>query len=85
MITKDKKLYVTDFGVSQKFKSKDDTTAVKLGTMLYHPPEVYSSKEFKAKPCDIWALGCIIYQMIYGKLPYRATNRSEYLDKITNE
>lgn len=47
-----------------------------VGTAQYVSPEVLSSKK-ATNACDIWALGCIMFQMISGKFPFRAA--TEYL------
>ena len=47
-----------------------------VGTAQYVSPEMLSSKSV-SKPADLWALGCIIFQMKSGSLPFSAG--SEYL------
>lgn len=49
------------------------------GTSLYMPPEVLLStaRPREAFALDLWALGCIIYQMLAGETPFHAS--SEYL------
>ena len=32
------------------------------------------SDNLSSKASDLWALGCIIYRMIFGKVPFVATN-----------
>jgi serine/threonine protein kinase len=77
------KIQVTDFGTA-KLLEKDakgnyppDTRAKSfVGTAEYVSPELLNEKAI-GKSCDIWAFGCILYQMIAGKPPFKATN--EYL------
>lgn len=77
------KIQITDFGTA-KLLEKDsngnypaDTRAKSfVGTAEYVSPELLNEKAI-GKGCDIWAFGCIIYQMIAGKPPFKATN--EYL------
>lgn len=47
-----------------------------VGTAEYVSPELLNDSYVDYK-CDIWAYGCIVYQMIAGKPPFKATN--EYL------
>ncbi len=47
-----------------------------VGTAEYVSPEVLLDKE-AGFGVDIWALGCIIYQLIAGQSPFR--NKTEYL------
>jgi serine/threonine protein kinase len=83
LIGKDMKLQITDFGTA-KLMDKDDLGNYPndiransfVGTAEYVSPELLNDK-YCGKAADIWALGCIIYQMIAGKPPFKATN--EYL------
>jgi len=36
------------------------------------------------KACDLWALGCIVYQMLVGKTPFRATTEYLIFENIKN-
>jgi 3-phosphoinositide dependent protein kinase-1 len=47
-----------------------------VGTAQYVAPEMLEDSECSA-PADIWALGCMIYQMEVGKYPFHEIN--EYL------
>ncbi|KAG5982620.1 hypothetical protein E4U55_001663 [Claviceps digitariae] len=54
-----------------------------VGTAEYVSPELLTHKS-AGKPSDIWAFGCIIYQLLAGRPPFKAG--SEYLtfQKIVN-
>jgi serine/threonine protein kinase len=49
-------------------------------------PEVItrSSKHtpYAGRPVDIWALGIILYQFIYGRVPFKGSNVSETFQAI---
>lgn len=73
---------VTDFG-SAKILDQSDSDHINdersksfVGTAEYVSPELLRDRSV-GKECDFWALGCIIYQMITGRPPFKATN--EYL------
>ncbi|GMM38208.1 serine/threonine protein kinase [Saccharomycopsis crataegensis] len=81
LLDQDWKIQITDFGTA-KFLDKDPSTGAFIddgraksfvGTAEYVSPELLNDKAV-GKPCDIWALGCIIFQMIAGKPPFKATN-----------
>ncbi len=42
-----------------------------VGTPLYVSPEMLNENISSASG-DVWALGCIIYQMITGDVPFKA-------------
>lgn len=48
-----------------------------LGTADYVAPEVLRNNEVPTVAADLWALGCIIHQMVAGQPPFKAA--SEYL------
>lgn len=61
----------------------DQRTASFVGTAEYVSPELLTNKSV-GKPSDLWAFGCIIYQLIAGRPPFKGG--SEYLtfQKIVN-
>lgn len=72
-------IQITDFGTA-KILEDDDVSATRsssfVGTAQYVSPELLKDKE-AGKGSDLWALGCIIFQMNCGKPPFQAQN--EYL------
>eukprot|EP01032_Pedospumella_encystans_P024555 gene24555-27770_t len=69
---------VTDFGTST---IEDDQSSSPrnsfVGTQDYVSPEVLSGEKVATKACDLWALGCMVYQMLSGISPFRGG--TEYL------
>lgn len=57
------------------FESRKRTNSF-VGTAHYVSPEILKGEQL-TKAADLWAIGCIIYQMISGLPPFRAG--SEYL------
>ena len=55
-----------DLNVSKLTKG-DDLMQTKIGTPYYMAPEVWAGKKYDAA-CDIWSLGTILYEMIFGKI-----------------
>lgn len=52
------------------------------GTPYYCPPEVWQDKPYSSK-CDIWSLGCVIYELTALKPPFLAKNMKELYSKVT--
>jgi serine/threonine protein kinase len=67
--------YLTDFGLAKKFDGASALTAkgLMVGTVDYMAPEQITGSRTDART-DIYALGCVFYQMLTGKVPYEREN-----------
>jgi serine/threonine protein kinase len=67
--------YLTDFGVAKRFDSVAGLTAhgAVVGTVDYMSPEQITGSHTDART-DIYALGCVFFQMLTGKIPYDHEN-----------
>nr|XP_020848995.1 serine/threonine-protein kinase Nek10 isoform X5 [Phascolarctos cinereus] len=74
------KVTVTDFGLAKQKQENSKLTSV-VGTILYSCPEVLKSEPYGEK-ADIWAAGCILYQMATLNPPFYSTNMLSLATKI---
>ena len=67
--------YLTDFGLAKKFDGASALTAkgLMVGTVDYMAPEQITGTRTDART-DIYALGCVFYQMLTGRVPYEREN-----------
>ncbi|MFI1384173.1 protein kinase [Embleya sp. NPDC020886] len=76
MVRVDGGLKVTDFGIARitgSDSSRLTATGSVLGTVAYMPPEVIQGGE--AGPAgDVYAVGCLLYELLTGRVPYPAAN-----------
>lgn len=56
---------ITDFGISRAINS---STSNVIGTPSYMAPEAFDGH--RTVQTDIWAIGIIIYRMLFGELPF---------------
>ena len=65
----DTDIKITDFNLTTIKKWKSN---IHLCTAIYRPYEIWASKDWSEK-IDIWAFGCMMYELLYGKLlfPYQ--------------
>ena len=52
-----------------------------VGTPIYMSPELCNGLPYDAK-ADMWAFGCLIYELVMFKPPFRATNLVDLANKI---
>ncbi|XP_033068730.1 serine/threonine-protein kinase Nek10 isoform X7 [Trachypithecus francoisi] len=74
------KVTVTDFGLAKQKQENSKLTSV-VGTILYSCPEVLKSEPYGEK-ADVWAAGCILYQMATLNPPFYSTNMLSLAIKI---
>ncbi len=63
---------IADLGSSKQMIDSSIAKS-KLGTPLNNAPEILQGNSYSYN-ADIWSIGILFYQMIYGKYPYIAKN-----------
>ncbi|XP_048379325.1 serine/threonine-protein kinase Nek10 isoform X2 [Stegostoma tigrinum] len=74
------KVTITDFGLAKQKQENSKMTSV-VGTILYSCPEIVKSEPYGEK-ADIWAAGCILYQMATLNPPFYSSNMLSLATKI---
>ena len=72
LLSENKTLIITDFGLAKHFKNNEMLETV-CGSPLYLAPEIIAKKNYSIQS-DLWSVGIILYQMIFGKVPYLSNN-----------
>ncbi|OCT89445.1 hypothetical protein XELAEV_18018066mg [Xenopus laevis] len=73
-------LKLADFGFAQHMSSEDAPQALR-GSPLYMAPEMVCSKHYDAR-VDLWSVGVILYEALFGKAPFASKSFSELEEKI---
>ena len=59
---------LVDFGLAKIIGPNEHTTEP-FGTLGYVAPEILKKEPYTAQ-CDLWSLGCIVYALSSGSLPF---------------
>ncbi len=59
---------IVDFGLA-KIIGPSNTASEPFGTLGYVAPEVLKKQPYTFS-CDVWSLGCIVYALLSGSLPF---------------
>ncbi len=79
-LTKDFKCKIGDLGVA-KILNGTKYAKTFVGTPYYLSPEICDEKPYNEKS-DVWALGCILYEMASFKHPFNASSQPSLYFKI---
>lgn len=63
------KVKLGDFGFCKGLKPGENMTKTMLGSPIYMAPEVLRGENYSMK-ADIWSLGVVLYEMLFGVCPY---------------
>jgi NIMA (never in mitosis gene a)-related kinase 1/4/5 len=78
-LNKDGSIKVGDMNVSKV--AKKGLLYTQTGTPYYASPEVWMDKPYDYKS-DVWSLGCVIYEMVTLKPPFRAEDMDGLYKKV---
>jgi len=79
------KLAIIDFKLSS-LSTIISRGEIKNTTAPYIPPETVMEADEKRLPSlDIWGMGIVLYEMKFGKVPFKGKNVNETFDLIVNE
>ena len=73
---------ISDFGAAQ-YEQAEHTHLKGVGSPAYMSPEQVQDKELDFRT-DIYSLGVLMYQMLTGKLPFRASSKASLLYQVIN-
>jgi serine/threonine-protein kinase len=86
LITRSGKLKLSDFGLAVVVAAQRITAAGKtMGTFHYMAPEQIRGKPPVSNRTDLYALGCVFFEMLTGNPPFDADSPAEVLHKHLKE
>src|SRR5262245_7064593 len=88
-ITPEGKIKILDFGLAKRFYGETQPggehntrslsvteSGMLIGTPAYMSPEQWNGQSIDQR-ADLWAFGCLIYEMLTGRAPFAGKNRAE--------
>ena len=72
---------IADFGIS-KMLSGGDKLVDTAGTPAFMSPELCDGKQYSGRLADVWAFGCVLYEIMTLLLPYDGCENHVILDKV---
>ncbi|CAH1389181.1 unnamed protein product [Nezara viridula] len=76
------KVIVANFCLGKHLVSENDTLKDQRGSPAYISPDVLSGKPYLGKPSDMWALGVVLFTMLYGQFPFYDSSPTQLFTKI---
>lgn len=86
MIAEDDEPKIADFGLAlnlSKNMDRDSTFIMGVGSPAYMSPEQIKGYQLNQKT-DIYSLGVVLFQLLTGRLPFRAANQATLIYRIIN-
>ena len=71
-ITEGHKIRLGDFGCSKLLK-RGSLARTQIGTPYYMSPEIFANRRYN-EASDMWAVGCIVYELTTAKPPFQASD-----------
>ncbi|MEU7044710.1 protein kinase [Streptomyces varsoviensis] len=88
MLTRGGVVKVLDFGIGRLADDPDGTkltsTGVTVGTARYMAPEQFEGS-LVTKAADLYALGCVLHEMLLGNPPFMGNTAFEFRDKHVHQ
>jgi len=82
LLTSEGNIRLCDFGVSKQLRSATDMSVTVVGTPSYLSPEMCEEQPYTLKS-DVWALACVLFELVALHHPFTATNIMDMMEMIT--
>ncbi|XP_054273427.1 serine/threonine-protein kinase 40-like [Macrosteles quadrilineatus] len=73
---------LTNFCLGKHLASEQDLLKDQRGSPAYISPDVLCGKPYIGKPSDMWALGVVLFTMLYGQFPFYDSSPTQLFNKI---
>ncbi|KAK2190759.1 hypothetical protein NP493_71g05023 [Ridgeia piscesae] len=77
-----RRVTLTNFCLGKHLIRETDPLKDQRGSPAYISPDVLSGQPYMGKPSDMWALGVVLFTMLYGQFPFYDSAPQELFRKI---
>lgn len=87
ILIKDETYKIADFGFAKYYQEGAELEQIHqslVGSPMYMCPEILNGSTYSTKS-DVWSMGVIFYQMLYGKTPHKASSLEELISKVNKK
>lgn len=77
-----RRITITNFCLGKHLVNENDLLQDQRGSPAYISPDVLSGSPYLGKPSDVWALGVVLFTMLYGQFPFYDSVPQELFRKI---
>lgn len=82
LISSDGCIKAGDFGFATQLDYAGQLRHAKCGTPDYVAPEVLADGVGHSHEVDVWAVGCMLYAMLYGKPPFQTSSIETTFERV---
>lgn len=72
---------IADFGIAKVLKDQHSMAKTLVGTPYYLSPEICQKQPY-GPPSDVWAVGCILFELCALRVPFDAKDLNQLVDRI---
>lgn len=84
LLDRNKQVKLTDFGWACTMKN-GERRFTHGGTTEFNAPEVVDSESGYHYEAEVWSIGCVLYEMLYGRSPFMVVQNSSNYKKSQSE
>uniref|UniRef100_A0A3Q3D2F8 non-specific serine/threonine protein kinase n=1 Tax=Hippocampus comes TaxID=109280 RepID=A0A3Q3D2F8_HIPCM len=81
LLDEDLNVKLADFGLSNQYQ-RDTLLQTFCGSPLYAPPEIVTGLPYQGPEVDCWALGVLLYALVYSSMPFDGASHSILKEQI---
>ncbi|XP_055931963.1 testis-specific serine/threonine-protein kinase 3-like [Argiope bruennichi] len=85
MLTNNAEVKLIDFGFCRRVGNYDELSCTFCGSTAYAAPEVLQGIPYDPFKYDIWSLGCVLYVMATGTMPFNDMNVTKMVEDQLNK